>query len=913
MTNDYKYLDFYSKSNTETLILYPVIGGFINSQSFPVTFNVISSSDLKTVLEYYGYAQFYASITGDLILFESSKRSMDELIDNMWQTRDVSLNSICVSNESIRMKAINEISKNSLLEMELEDTHQINKSENKNLTREDKVTNISLVSFINQSDVTLKELDLVNSTRIGLSGKSNFINHLDYSHLHFNSKIEFVTTRIERSKPGEFIGFLLDTNLLLDHSIRNGLTTKILTVYNAQTRNANISSSCHCIKVPNSLFSAHLESLNASLKDSKIFKDFIQGYTNSSLLDKIIRLIPLSTIIKNFDYFNLISLYIQSTLKSSTIAIYDFEMERGYSNIDMIPLIELLGQPLRNLQVISSYVTLFNSLKDINLSSLISVKNCNVRSADLFLSDIKVLSTGSIMDKNLGLKLYKRKDIKDSEKFLSGISSYQRILNSTITTKIIELNRETKDATINNPIFSTIRNIHDLLILKNLSLDIDKHELDFSSNLLNGIFLLRTGTIENRSKNITMESSSGLIYLCKKIYGIIRETSMNIKSSLSLCSFIRTTKDVDVISVNELFDILKHNSMTINDIQITATKINKDNVKEISMSQIQILVQLTNRDMLINTDIFEGTEFVYKAFTILNDVILSDWTYREMLKIKLEELECSEHQLMSVLNQKQSFEKLADYAILSNIGEFESNSKFKDILLDYNFVYAEMFKRWYFLPSDGPYDPIILPNEYPYQRKPINGVVDKIPVIKIDPYTVDSVRELSSTHPIPNGSELANNEILVDIKILTNVIDFGKELWNANYQLYTRYTPSQAVRHFVSLIYDWLDKYIPNNVYKIPEFYPSEYQDLINYDVYREDYWRLYRWIRWYAEAIIQNVPEEELNNLSGNDYISLLIEDLIKYFNDHHGLYGVPGKKRFNKTKGKRHTWLTKNKNKFV
>ena len=139
------------------------------------------------------------------------------------------------------------------------------------------------------------------------------------------------------------------------------------------------------------------------------------------------------------------------------------------------------------------------------------------------------------------------------------------------------------------------------------------------------------------------------------------------------------------------------------------------------------------------------------------------------------------------------------------------------------------------------------------------------------------------------------------------MIDFCFNLWEANIFLYGGFTPQQAIKHFVNLVYEWLAKYVPTKIDKIPEYYPEDYEIYDNPDTEREDYWRLYRWIRWYAEAIVMNVPKEDEIKLKGNTYIKKLLEDLIKYFEDHHGVYGTPGTKVIDKIKGLRHKWLDK------
>jgi hypothetical protein len=239
---------------------------------------------------------------------------------------------------------------------------------------------------------------------------------------------------------------------------------------------------------------------------------------------------------------------------------------------------------------------------------------------------------------------------------------------------------------------------------------------------------------------------------------------------------------------------------------------------------------------------------------------------------------------------------LKDVIILNEgLGEASLSKYLKDVKLMQEFIYTELYKRWYFVPNnDGPYDWMILPYDYPYGAKPVNGI---------------------NQHPFPNGADKSLNEIPIDIHIIANVIDFAFELWKAYWQLYTRYTPEQSVKHFVNLIYEWLVNKIPSKIYRMPEYNPDDYAVLENTDTDREDYWRLYRWIRWYAEAIVLNIPDSEKNMLDGNAYIKTLVHDLVKYFNDHHGKYApfyVPEGTQYNKIKGRRHKWLTQLKKLF-
>jgi hypothetical protein len=249
-----------------------------------------------------------------------------------------------------------------------------------------------------------------------------------------------------------------------------------------------------------------------------------------------------------------------------------------------------------------------------------------------------------------------------------------------------------------------------------------------------------------------------------------------------------------------------------------------------------------------------------------------------------------EHLKYLDMHRLKPLQKSQKHVIISSEGP-ESFTRKNEILLIDKFIFTEMYQRWYFLPedgeNDGPYDWMILPMDFPYAQHPEYNIKE---------------------HPIVDGGAEALNEIPVSVKKVEDVIEFCFQLWEAHLDLYSRYTPEQAVKHFVNLIYEWLTKYLPEKIYKMPKSYPDDY-GWVNYNgVYREEYWRIYRWIRWYAESIIINVLEDDKKRLVGNIYVSKLVNDLVKYFNDHHGKYGMPNVPEpsiINKVKGKRHRWL--------
>jgi hypothetical protein len=195
---------------------------------------------------------------------------------------------------------------------------------------------------------------------------------------------------------------------------------------------------------------------------------------------------------------------------------------------------------------------------------------------------------------------------------------------------------------------------------------------------------------------------------------------------------------------------------------------------------------------------------------------------------------------------------------------------------------------------------MILPANFPYELHPEYNI---------------------PTHPFPDGADMALDEILVSVNKIENVIQFAHELWQANVDLYSRFTGDQALRHFLNLFFEWLTKYLPEHVYALPEYYPDQSilpeseRTKLNDNHQIEEYWRIYRWIRWYSEAVILNIPEAQKTEMVGNVYIKILVEDLVKYFNDHHGRFYRPDQpdlSTFDKVKGNRHEWLSKDPNKL-
>jgi hypothetical protein len=189
--------------------------------------------------------------------------------------------------------------------------------------------------------------------------------------------------------------------------------------------------------------------------------------------------------------------------------------------------------------------------------------------------------------------------------------------------------------------------------------------------------------------------------------------------------------------------------------------------------------------------------------------------------------------------------------------------KLKEVTVEIGFLFDEMYRRWYFMPSDGPYDDPLVPNEnWDYINNPINGFMED---------------------PLP-GKEEGRGRVLVDLDILKNVIDFMELLFRTNLSGYAGCTPEQAIKHFITAMFDWLDHQIPDTEDKIPEFYPDDYDRYNNPNMEgRQDYWKIFRHVRWYSEGILNNITESEKTGLKGAKYVRSIIDKMIEYYKSHH------------------------------
>jgi hypothetical protein len=228
-----------------------------------------------------------------------------------------------------------------------------------------------------------------------------------------------------------------------------------------------------------------------------------------------------------------------------------------------------------------------------------------------------------------------------------------------------------------------------------------------------------------------------------------------------------------------------------------------------------------------------------KALNILEDLIVD----KEKFVTLFEQFDVDKFKDID-LTDLIEFIKNSKVSIVFDKKDFEKD--LKDIFIQLAFVLNEFYLRWELIDGEkGPWDDLLIPDEdWDYQLNPLNG-------INQDPFV---------------GKDKGKKHVILSVYVIKNVIDFMKAIFQANVTGYAGSTPSTALKHFITSLYDWI----------------SQNEEMIE-GSNREDYWRVFRLVRWYSEGILHNVEELDNNRPIGAKYVDKLIKEVTKYFIDHH------------------------------
>lgn len=913
MENKDYYLQFYNENvlPPATVSLLPISYTFVNVTLFPLSFNSISTEDsnLKARLTYLAYERRIATLTGDLIRLQKVDHEINVIINNHWIETGNKLFFLLLDRYDL-----------SLIENQL-------------------VINNALATYIDKSITVNKKVAPHKSTKPLVFSKQNTTN------INNNRSIQ-INKFNEMNKNNEI--FLLVTKvfdpIVLDSIFTDvmGLNTKVLNYAKNMdikylVEPSNIKSSYRLLmsNLQKKFFLSLSEKYNGEMKNTRELSD-LNGLVSGNIEQN------------KFIVLGYMNTFLRETMLSS---MFDFEIRLKNTKF------EITISRWKTLQENEKLIPLFNGLLSLDMNARIIYnhydKTLDRDKKELFISvDNKVSRSQKIINKEISQIVLSLKERNINIEELGSMDKHKRESSSLKTyqidpgiSKIVNLAIGTKSITQEN---------------KSLYIDYINHRVEkttkdfivldskiFLNILSKDLFLLDDlfGGDPNKSKDINVKANfvvvdikakkdtkvySKVFFSIKGKYELLVDTGISLDKALGnkLISYYNESRSVDkkfrnlyLSGINDIERIANEfSSVRINegntklkllkesDIGSVEKKrevipLNADSIEPSIKNIIKLEVDDINQSIknviklevdhmgpaiknLVDTN-FKLLDKHFRSFDIISVnqlqrlykdvIILSDEAQTVLVKIK-------EVDGISSLSDPK-FEKLKNITT-----EFKSklleDYSIKNVHLLNEFVYTEMFKRWYFTPEDGPKDWMILPLDYPYYTLPVNGI---------------------QYHPFPSGSNMGTIEVPVNIYMIIDVLDFCFELWQSHSFLYSRYNPDQALKHFVNLLHDWLHHQVPDKMYKMPTYYPEDYQVLPNNVTHREDYWRIYRWIRWYAEALVMNVPVADIS-VSGNIYIRKLLDDLITYFDDHHGVYVSPfqeGNTLIDKIKGIRHKWL--------
>ena len=848
-------VSFYTQPHTGNLFIFPVEYRISDLYSFPITCILSHQDQLIARLCYYGYEQRNAIVKGDLVCFERLNKELNTLLDSNLQANK---NLIAQSDEAmLQFKKIKCAVLPKGLEFIYRDFIKRLNSLNKKLLAETLNHRLKIFSVLSGGKI-FTEADLIDLDIVGSKEKSTNLDLVNNT----SSKIKNANLHIELKDSEKVKNTFLDKNII-EHVNQETLIDirEQLIQLSTQSPLANI-------------LNIDLNATPSNKRDAQLNLSYIFSEQN---ITRAIYLITenLMSLEKDKDFVGVDKLIelTRNTLLVETDLKFTEKAERYIKRACTHQTLELYIKKLLDIQQLNKIITFDNTLKNLTFNKMIGMEKQNkdfetrepwnglselVPNETEIIHDIIYLNSlsklGDIVTKLPGGYKSSRLSTK-SFKYYTYRKQY-KVFKSYF--KHLQTTKETSSEKLCKVLLTSLLKFRDTFI----------HDMDYG--------LLRTEKIPNdliiSLKSILTESSE----------------KQSVKDMLKF-NFEDKLKNGGNISVSleGIADTKNSYTFYITLQSEVGTKLYFDfGYDQITAEKAHTLMAVYNDIVCISKNYTELYNSIMLQFeTLEKELLLLRTEHTD--KLKFSDITGNLYLQDKLKNAIISIQQLADKLKLTNI-DLTSDvlEKLKESLLVYKFVLNELYHRWYFLPADGPYDEMILPQDYPYADKPVNGI---------------------NEHPFPQGADKATREIPVDINILTNVIDFCFNLWEANIFLYGGFTPQQAIKHFVNLVYEWLAKYVPTKIDKIPEYYPEDYEIYDNPDTEREDYWRLYRWIRWYAEAIVMNVPKEDEIKLKGNTYIKKLLEDLIKYFEDHHGIFGPPGTKVIDKIKGLRHKWLDK------
>ena len=203
-------------------------------------------------------------------------------------------------------------------------------------------------------------------------------------------------------------------------------------------------------------------------------------------------------------------------------------------------------------------------------------------------------------------------------------------------------------------------------------------------------------------------------------------------------------------------------------------------------------------------------------------------------------------------------ESLSKYLATKNIflndntsfGGFDAIKKIaKGELKDESWL--DLLERWWFIHPTDPKDRLNIPSiDYPYETQPVMGLME---------------------HPIQEFKGLGSQDIWVSIEIIIELINIVLHWWHHSYNELFNSMGDEVLQGMMRVLFNWFNL-----------DYSQQQMELKGC---KEEYKRVFRWIRWEVEKVFFIYKTDEQNNklYHGNYYMRILVTNLMSYLEFHH------------------------------
>lgn len=355
----------------------------------------------------------------------------------------------------------------------------------------------------------------------------------------------------------------------------------------------------------------------------------------------------------------------------------------------------------------------------------------------------------------------------------------------------------------------------------------------------------------NRNNNLYIFNTDNYRFLKKII-------NKDILQELVLNGFnVKNLKDFEILE-----SILRLERSFKNDIDIfdKIIALKREKYRDILVDHAGVLVDKKEFKSLLNEQYTKIDRCILRDFFAAH---FEQFTDRNIFK------EISDLESIVLRNKIKEFYIEKDFVTQNNakeldIAEYKKFSKELEVMRENGEQWTKLFKRFWFINSLRDIDIKILPKDYDYESKPVAFNKEYINNDNFNSVYPNKFSQVVDRHPINVGENLGLNEIELSVDVMVEMINIFIMLWCKFLPAFWGWTGTQAITGITEAIFNWL-----------------VLESSIEENKMQEHYFRVFRWIRWEAEKFALLAKDD--SKLNGNYYVSLMLEELIKYMEDHH------------------------------